>query len=564
MATQLLRDQVTRAIMDFAPIRTSETAIDVHVENGNVVLDGYVRTDTQRTLVSQLANSVRGVAGVRNNLLSDSDLEVTVGQVIELELGTYIVPMMPVVRVIRGNVFLRGPVPSEGARTIIEDVALQIPGVLMVHNLLDVNPVAIERLIAPKKAARRASGPATGAGQAMVGGQPVTAADLPDWAMKSKEEWGMAEYKARARVKMAFKAGNGPDPKELEEAGAVLRAGAGGDEPAAESLESSEALVSPLEPEEMITNPSPVVEEEAVPEAAVDLETLRGQYPAWALKPKEEWDKDDFKAQMQAKRAAKAGEGEAPEVIIEKAQAALAAAQQGGRKKQATAPQNAQQAALAAVRAQFPGWALAGRREWQAQDFQEAADARVAELRGTGRSISETRAEAQAALEAAMRGEAVSGKSAATRRDLTPEEVAAVQDSLLGQYPAWALKPKEEWDKDDFKGQMQAKRAAKSGEGEDPEAIIQAAQAALERSLQAAREALPLEGGDDEPAAPAAPEAREISAELWERYPSWALKPKEAWDKDEFKAHAKAKSAFKRGEGQDPDATIAEAQAAIG
>jgi hypothetical protein len=152
------------------------------------------------------------------------------------------------------------------------------------------------------------------------------------------------------------------------------------------------------------------------------------------------------------------------------------------------------------VRQQFPNWALVPRKEWRPQDFTAASDARVAEVRGNGRPVRELRVQAQEALEAALRGEAVAGAVGAKRRELTPEERAEVRKSLESQFPAWALKPKEEWDKDDFKGQMQAKRAAKSGEGEAPETVIEKAAAALEAALKAAQDALPMEE-----AAPAAP-----------------------------------------------------------
>ncbi|MDQ4077667.1 MAG: BON domain-containing protein [Chloroflexota bacterium] len=563
--TELLREAVERAIMTYDPIRTSETEIDIDVrESGDVTLNGYVRTDTMRALASQLARRVRGVRSVKNLLLSDTELEVAVSQMIELRLGSYIIPMMPIVRAIRGHVILRGPVPSESAKEIIEEVALQVPSVVMVHNHLDVDPAAVERLVAPKKRARKGAGEEGGARQAMVGGEPVTAEDLPKWALMPKEEWGMAEYKARAKVKMAWKRGEAPDPKELEAAGAILREGlAEGGEAPEVTEEQTPGEPEPLEGDERALNPAAELEEEDVPE--VSLEEVKAQFPAWALKPKEEWDKDDFKAQMRAKRVAKAGEGEPPEVIIEKAQAALEAAKTAGRKKTSAKPKNEREAALAAVRAEFPNWAIVPRKEWRPQDFAEAADARVAEIRGNGQPVTEIRDKAQAALEAALRGEAVAGTGGPKRRELTPEEKEAVRKSLEGQFPVWALKPKEEWDKADFKGQMQAKRAAKAGEGDPPEVIIEKAQAALEAALKEAEQALPLEEPEADVAEPATNgQKKEIPPDLLDKYPGWALKPKDEWDMKEFKAHAKAKSAFKKGEGPDPDTIIAEAQAAIG
>jgi hypothetical protein len=554
MSDYLLRDAVERAILSYAPIRTSETQINVDVRGSEVTLNGYVRTDVMRSVATQLARGVQSGIHVRNLLLSDSDLEIAVAQAVELKLGTYIIPVMPIVRVIMGHCFLRGPVPSENAKTLIAETATRVPGIKHVENSLEVDPGAIERMIAPKKAARAATKAGGAGGQAMVGGKPVTEADLPAWALKPKTSWGMAEYKARAKAKMAFKRNEGPDPKEMEEAGTILRAGGG-------NVEEAEPEPEAAEPTAIAA--APVVEEveEETASAPVDLEALKSQYPAWALKPKESWDADDFKGQMAAKRAFKQGQGEDPATIIEQAQAAVAAAASGGKKKKSAVSGDPKAAALEAVRQRFPGWAILPRKEWRGQDFQEAADAKIAELNGKGKAVREIRTDAQAALEAALRGEVVGGGGGATRRDLTPEEIAEVRNSLAGQFPMWALKPKEEWDQADFKGQMAAKRAAKGGEGEAPETIIEQAQTALADALKAAHEALPLEGGEAPAATPAGPKT--IPPELFDKYPGWALKPKEEWTPDEFKAQAKAKSAFKKGEGPDPEALIAEAQAAI-
>lgn len=555
MSDYLLRDAVERAILSYAPIRTSETQINIDVKGAEVTLNGYVRTDVMRSVATQLARGVQSGLHVRNQLLSDSDLEIAVAQAIDLKLGSYIVPMMPIVRVIMGHCFLRGPVPSDKAKEMIAQTAAKVPGIVRVDNSLEVDAVAVERLIAPKKAARAAKKGGGASGQAMVGGKVVTEADLPTWAMKAKSAWSMADYKARAKAKMAFKRNEGPDPKEMEEAGAILRGGGAAEEAEPEAEDTAPVAVAAPVVEE--------VEEDTGSAAPVDLEALKAQFPAWALKPKEEWTPDDFKGQMAAKRAFKQGQGEEPEKIIEQARAAIAAAASGGRKKKTGGATDPKAAALEAVRQRFPGWAILQRKEWLAKDFQEAADAKIAELGGKGKAVRELRTEAQAALEAALRGEVVGGAGGAKRRDLTPDEIAAVRNQLAGQYPMWALKAKEEWDQADFKGQMAAKRAAKGGEGETPEAIIEKAQAALAEALKAAHEALPLEGGDEAPAA-APTGKKEIPAELFNKYPGWALKPKEEWTPDEFKAQAKAKSAFKKGEGPDPDAVIAEAQKAIG
>ncbi|RME11425.1 MAG: hypothetical protein D6802_06875, partial [Ardenticatenia bacterium] len=295
------------------------------------------------------------------------------------------------------------------------------------------------------------------------------------------------------------------------------------------------------------------------------LAELKQKYPEWALKPKDQWTVDDFKAQAKAKSAFKKGEGPDPKQVIAEAQQALreAVAKAGAGAGAAAAAETTdpRRAALMALRQQFPMWALKPRRQWTADDFREAAEAKIAELRGQGMPVAEIRAKAQEALEKAQRGEVSEGPGVgvATKRELTKEEVQAIIAKLSEQYPAWALKPKDQWSAEDFKAQAKAKSAFKKGEGPDPKQIIAEAQAALEKAKQEALKAAATAAPSS--AAKAAP--GEIPPELLEKYPSWALKPKDQWSAEEFKAFAKAKSAFKKGEGPDPEAIIAEAQAAL-
>lgn len=640
--SELVREAVERAIQSFDPIRSGDTDIQIEVEDGTVALYGYVRNRMMKNIASQLAASVLSGRELRNVLISDDDLEITIATAIEAAGDGYLTPVPIQVRVLRGHCVLRGVVPSESTRDELERITYAVPGVLEVANALEVDPAAIERVVAPKKAAARKKRAATSAVEATVGGKPVTAADLPAWALRPKEEWTKEDYRARAQAKMAFKRGEGPDPKELEQAGAILRGGASAPTEETTPAEAEGATGMTAQPPELVEVPAaaetppelvtdtappsidavdtgdlpswalkpkeqwskeefqahararsafkkgegpdpeeliargqaaqasaPAATGAAAPAApAVDLAALQAKYPAWALKPKEEWGPEDFKAQAQAKSAFKKGAGPDPKTIIEEAQAALNAAKApAAQAAHNAAPQNAAEAALAAVRAQYPGWALKPRREWTAQDFREAAEAKVAEIRKQGQPVDEVRAAARAALEAAKRGEVTGAGSAARaeKRELTPEEIAQVRASLAGQYPEWALKPKEEWTPEDFKAQAQAKSAFKKGEGLDPKTIIEEAQAAFERAKAETLKSLPVEAAPAEPqaASPASAAPREIPPELLDSYPAWALKPKEQWSAEEFRAHAKARSAFKKGDGPDPEMLIAEAQSAL-
>ncbi|HBY93555.1 MAG TPA: hypothetical protein DEP84_06225 [Chloroflexi bacterium] len=481
--SELVREAVERAIKSFDPIRTGDTDIHIEVENGTVTLYGYVRTGMMRNVASQLAASVLSGREIRNALISDDDLEITIATAIEEASEGYLAPVPIQVRVLRGHCVLRGPVPSESAKEEIERIIYGVPGVLEVANALDVDPGAIERLLAPKRAGARKKRAAGGVAEATVGGKPVTAADLPAWALKPKEEWTKADYQARAEVKMAFKRGEGPDPKELEQAGALLRGGARAPAEDTTLAEAEGATGLTAQPPELVEVPAAaemppaLVTDSAPPSPAVTADT--SNLPSWALKPKEQWSKEEFQAHAKARSAFKKGEGPNPDDLIAQGQAALA-----------TAP---------------------------------------------------------------------SASSAAVQAEPTVDLAA-----LEARYPAWALKPKEEWAAEDFKAQASAKSAFKKGEGPDPKTIIEEAQAAFEKAKAEAFKNLPAE--EVQPATAAPPPdtiAREIPPELLGNYPAWALKPKEQWSPDEFKAHAKAKSAFKKGEGPDPEALMAEAQSAL-
>ncbi|HYN89931.1 MAG TPA: BON domain-containing protein, partial [Ardenticatenaceae bacterium] len=309
--SEVVRQAVERAILSFDPIRTGETDIQVEVENGLVALSGYVRTSMMKNVASQLASRVLDGRQLRNDLISDDDLEIAVAGAIEVVSDSYLAPVPIQVRALRGHCVLRGTVPSEGAKEEIERLAYRVPGVLEVANSLQVDPATIERLVAPKKATagkRRGGGGA--AGTATVGGKPVTAADLPEWALKPKEDWSRVDYQARAKAKMAFKRNEGPDPKELEQAGAVLRGGSAG-----AAVEEADVDVAPAAPAAAVEDaPAPAATSvpAASPPAPIVAVAEVPDLPSWAFRAKEQWSKEEFQAYARAKSAFKKGEGPDP------------------------------------------------------------------------------------------------------------------------------------------------------------------------------------------------------------------------------------------------------------
>ncbi|RME11129.1 MAG: BON domain-containing protein, partial [Ardenticatenia bacterium] len=211
---ELLREAVERSLLSYDPLRTGECEIFVDVEeSGTVVLRGFARTDSLKFVAEQLAREVEGVRDVRNEMYSDDELTVAVARRLQEVDGGWLAPLPLPIRVVRGHVMLYGAVPTEAAREEIVRIVQAVPGVLDVHDHMVVDPVSIERVLAPKKRRKRKKSAGGEAKQAMVGGRPVTEADLPAWALKPKEEWTKEDYQARAKAKMAFKKGEGPDPK---------------------------------------------------------------------------------------------------------------------------------------------------------------------------------------------------------------------------------------------------------------------------------------------------------------------------------------------------------------
>lgn len=566
----VLRQSVEHVLRQYDPIRTGDTAIHVDVTNGTVVLRGYVRTDNMKFVAEELAGRVKGVSEIRNDLVSDSALEVAIALAIEEKDGGWLAPLPVQVRVVKGSAMLRGAVPSEGAKEEIEHIVLQAPHVLDVHNLLVVDPVRIERAVAPKKGKRIQRKDTGDEQQAMVGGEPVTEEDLPAWALKPKDEWGREEYKARAQAKIAFKRGEGPDPNELEEAGRILReqAQGGGDEAAEEAGGAEEDDFLGLGFDEDGTAPAPAAgtAAPAAPvESAMTVEEVREKYPAWALKPKDDWDMDEFKAHAKAKSAAKKGEGPDPDEVIQEAQqafeAAQAAAEAGGGAAAAEAGPSVEEV-MEQLEEEYPAWALKPKDEWDMDEFKAHAKAKSAAKKGEGPDPEEVIAEAQEKLETAT------SKPAQPTGDVqvptgTPGSRREALAQLRAQFPAWALKPRKQWTADDFRDAAEAKVAELRGTGQSVEEILQAAQDAIEK----------VKRGEEveEGAGVVQAQERELTEEeleqirerLLDEYPAWALKPKEDWSREDFKDRAQTKSASKKGEAPPPEELEQQAQEAL-
>jgi hyperosmotically inducible periplasmic protein len=128
----------------------ADAATSVHVSllDGIATLSGQARSADERNRYVNAVKSVRGVAGVRDELSvnpnlqgigqrsSDAALAVRVGAAIAAEAGVNLVHVQPSAS--RGVVTLRGTVPSRSIHETIVETTQHVPGVKAVIDQLVV------------------------------------------------------------------------------------------------------------------------------------------------------------------------------------------------------------------------------------------------------------------------------------------------------------------------------------------------------------------------------------------------------------------------------------------
>jgi osmotically-inducible protein OsmY len=120
-------DPVLHALMVNSDVRAV-------VRDGTATLEGYVWTAEQKRRLEEVAQSVPGVLGVRNEVVADDELALTVARALaedprfrdwDIRVHSYL-----------GNVHLQGSVPDAETREAAGEVAARVPGGMAVINLL--------------------------------------------------------------------------------------------------------------------------------------------------------------------------------------------------------------------------------------------------------------------------------------------------------------------------------------------------------------------------------------------------------------------------------------------
>jgi len=131
---------VLEALWTYDPIRHFEGPLEVRVQDGEVEMRGYVRTRVAKAVAEERIRSLPGVRGVKNCLITDTDLDAAVGLALATDERTRKVSPSITVRSLLGTVHLAGRVPSAEIKAAAEEIVRGVPGVRGVVNLLEVPP----------------------------------------------------------------------------------------------------------------------------------------------------------------------------------------------------------------------------------------------------------------------------------------------------------------------------------------------------------------------------------------------------------------------------------------
>lgn len=139
VSNQNLHDDVHRAIENYGQLRIDLGGIHIQVVAGVVWLEGYVSSELNRRIVTDLVQGVSGIAELHNQLHADPDLANAVSQALASDpllahahIGVY--PSL-------GEVFLRGIAPDEATRAAATQTAQRVAGVSSVVNELRIDGV---------------------------------------------------------------------------------------------------------------------------------------------------------------------------------------------------------------------------------------------------------------------------------------------------------------------------------------------------------------------------------------------------------------------------------------
>lgn len=132
--------RVYQILNSIEPLRVLGSPVRVQANKGVVTLSGAVATHTIKAQALQTVRNLTGVHQVRDELWTDSELEIQVAHALSVDPRTQHVVFDIIVNAINGEISLIGQVPTAEIAQTAQAIAAAVPGIRSVSNRLQVEP----------------------------------------------------------------------------------------------------------------------------------------------------------------------------------------------------------------------------------------------------------------------------------------------------------------------------------------------------------------------------------------------------------------------------------------
>lgn len=123
-----LSETIIERLNECEPIESVGFQIDVTSDDGNVALNGHVRSDVHRGLAARLVSEVNGVRSVQNNLVSDAKMRSRVAGALAKDPG--LAKLMFNIESNLGEIRVGGNVTDTAILDHVRELALSVDGVV--------------------------------------------------------------------------------------------------------------------------------------------------------------------------------------------------------------------------------------------------------------------------------------------------------------------------------------------------------------------------------------------------------------------------------------------------
>lgn len=154
------RSAIIERLHNHQALRQSRDSINVAFADSVVTLSGIVRTPVHIELALTTARTTPGVKDVRNDLLSDTEIELDAANRLALDPRTSLTTDQVTIASLHGSLLLTGRCDTAEQKAAALEMGTQVPGVVEVVDGLKVGPPPTRPIYRRKPAA--APAPAKG------------------------------------------------------------------------------------------------------------------------------------------------------------------------------------------------------------------------------------------------------------------------------------------------------------------------------------------------------------------------------------------------------------------